>query len=104
MAWILLVVAGLLEAVWATTMKYSNGFTAPLASAVTVVTAAVSFYILGVAMKSLPLGTAYLVWAGIGAVGAFVAGIFLYAEDVSPTRLAAGGMILAGIMLMKLAT
>ena len=102
MAWILLVVAGLLEAVWATTMKYSAGFTAPIPSLVTVVTAAVSSYILGVAMKSLPLGTAYLVWTGIGAIGAFVAGICLYSEDVSPMRLAAAGLIVAGMMLMKL--
>lgn len=102
MAWILLTIAGLLEVVWATAMKASNGFTVFWPSVVTVVTMLASFGLLSVAMKSLPLGTSYMTWVGIGAIGAFIAGIVLYGEALSLTRVAAAGLILFGMALMKL--
>ncbi|NIY77903.1 MAG: QacE family quaternary ammonium compound efflux SMR transporter [Rhodobacteraceae bacterium] len=102
MAWILVVVAGLLEAIWATTMKYSNGFTLFWPSVATVLTMLVSFFMLSVAMKTLPLGPSYMVWVGIGALGAFIAGIVLHGEALSLTRVAAAGLIVAGMALMKL--
>ncbi|WP_226548950.1 DMT family transporter [Celeribacter naphthalenivorans] len=102
MAWILLIIAGLLEVVWATSMKYSNGFTVLWPSVLTVVTMIISFGLLSVAMKSLPLGTSYMIWVGIGAIGAFIAGIVLYGETVNLTRIAAAALIVAGMGLMKL--
>ncbi|GGX16747.1 transporter [Pigmentiphaga litoralis] len=104
MPWIYLVVAGLLEVVWAFSMKQSDGFTRLYPSLVTLVTMIASFGLLSIAMRSLPLGTAYMIWTGIGAVGAFLVGIMVLGEHVSATRLAAAGLIVAGIVLMKLAT
>jgi quaternary ammonium compound-resistance protein SugE len=104
MPWIYLVVAGLLEVVWAFSMKQSDGFTRLYPSLVTLVTMIASFGLLSFAMRSLPLGTAYMIWTGIGAVGAFLVGIMVLGEHVSATRLAAAGLIVAGIVLMKLAT
>lgn len=104
MAWIMLFVAGLLEIVWATAMKQSLGFTRPLATSVTIVAMIGSFALLSLAMRQLPLGTAYMVWTGIGAVGAFVVGIVMLGEGVSAMRIAAAGLIVAGIALMKLAS
>lgn len=101
MAWIILFIAGLLEVVWATAMKASEGFTALGPSIVTVVTMLSSFGLLAIAMRSLPLGTSYMVWSGIGAVGAFVTGIAFHGEAVSITRLAAAGLIITGMVLMK---
>jgi quaternary ammonium compound-resistance protein SugE len=94
--------AGLLEIVWAFFMKRSDGFTLPLPTAITIAAMVASFALLAVAMRLLPLGTAYVVWTGIGAVGAFVLGIVVLGEAVTPLRLAAAGLILAGIVLMKL--
>ena len=102
MAWALLLAAGLLEIVWAFSMKLSQGFTRPGASIVTVVTMLASFGLLAIAMKSLPLGTAYTVWTGIGAVGAFVVGIVLLGEPVTLARVAAAVLIVAGLIMMKL--
>ncbi|WP_417262556.1 DMT family transporter [Celeribacter sp.] len=102
MAWILLIIAGLLEVVWATSMKYSNGFTVLWPSVLTVVTMIISFGLLSVAMKSLPLGTSYMIWVGIGAIGAFIAGIVLYGETLNLMRVAAAALIVAGMGLMKL--
>lgn len=102
MAWFLLFVAGLLEVVWATTMKQSAGFTRLVPSVVTIVAALASFWLLALAMRSLPLGTAYTVWVGIGAVGAFILGIVMFNEPLTFPRLAAAGLIVAGIILMKL--
>ncbi|QJU60351.1 multidrug efflux SMR transporter [Sphingomonas sp. AP4-R1] len=102
MAWIMLSIAGLLEVVWATAMKQSEGFTRPLPSAIMAVTLVGSFALLAVAMRTLPLGTAYTVWTGIGAVGAFVVGIVLMGETLSSARLVAALLILSGIVLMKL--
>ncbi|MCI3208260.1 MULTISPECIES: multidrug efflux SMR transporter [Pandoraea] len=104
MAWIYLVFAGVLEVLWAYTMKQSAGFTKPLPSLVTFVTMAASFGLLSVSMKSLPLGTAYTIWTGIGAVGAFVVGIVVLGELVSTTRLAAAALIVSGLVLMKLSS
>jgi len=104
MAWMYLVFAGLLEIVWAFFMKRSAGFTLPVPSAITLVTMATSFILLSVAMKTLPLGTAYMIWTGIGAVGAFIVGIAVLGEAVTPTRLIAAALIVAGIVLMKLSS
>lgn len=104
MAWILLLIAGLLEVVWAYTMKLSQGFTRPGASAVTLVAMIASFALLSVAMKSLPLGTAYTVWTGIGAVGAFAVGVLVLGEPANAGRVAAAVLIVSGLVLMKFAT
>ena len=104
MPWITLLFAGLLEIVWATSMKFSHGFTRPAASAITIVAMIGSFALLSLAMKSLPLGTAYTVWTGIGALGAFVLGIVALGEQASPMRIAAALLILCGMVMMKLAT
>ena len=101
MAWALLLAAGLLEIVWAFSMKLSLGFTRPAASIVTVVTMLASFGLLAIAMKSLPLGTAYTVWTGIGAVGAFVVGIAVLGEPLTLARVIAAVLIVAGLILMK---
>lgn len=104
MAWVLLVFAGLLEVVWAYTMKLSQGFTRPGATAVTLIAMLGSFALLSISMRTLPLGTAYTVWTGIGAVGAFVLGVALLGESLSATRLLAAAFIVLGIVLMKTAT
>src|SRR5262245_4910811 len=101
MPWILLFVAGLLEAVWAFTMKLSDGFTRPWPSVVTVFGMLASFGLLSLAMRSLRLGTAYTVWTGIGAVGAFVVGVAALGEPLSPMRALAATLIVAGILLMR---
>lgn len=103
MAWLLLIVAGMLEVVWATAMKSSQGFTQFWPSVVTIVMMLVSFGLLSIAMRSLPLGTSYMVWVGIGAVGAFIAGIVLHGEAVSLSRIVAAGLIVSGIGVMRLA-
>ncbi|SES13552.1 quaternary ammonium compound-resistance protein SugE [Tranquillimonas rosea] len=104
MAWACLLVAGLLEIVWAFSMKQSAGFTRLVPSIVTVVTMIGSFGLLAVAMRSLPLGTAYTVWTGIGAVGAFVLGIAVLGEAVTAQRVAAAALIVAGLLLMKVSS
>jgi quaternary ammonium compound-resistance protein SugE len=104
MAWILLVVAGLLEVGWAFTMKLSDGFTKPGFSAITIVTMIASFALLSIAMKTLPLGTAYTIWTGIGAVGAFVVGILVLGESANPVRILAAVLIVGGLVLMKLSS
>ena len=104
MAWFYLFVAGLLEVVWAFAMKQSEGFTRPVPTLVTLVTMIGSFALLSVAMRSLPLGTAYTIWTGIGAVGAFVAGIAVLGETVSVTRVLAAVLIVSGLVLMKLSS
>ncbi|RAI59565.1 quaternary ammonium compound efflux SMR transporter SugE [Roseicella frigidaeris] len=104
MAWLVLVVAGLFEVVWAFTMKQSGGFTRLWPSVVTLLAMAVSFGLLAWSMKTLPLGTAYVVWTGIGAVGAFLAGILFLGESASAARLLAAALILGGLVLMKLSS
>lgn len=102
MAWILVVLAGLFEVVWAFLMKQSDGFTRLWPTVATFAFMFVSFGLLSVAMKSLPLGTAYTVWTGIGAVGAFVVGIVILGEQVTVMRVAAAILIVSGLVLMKL--
>lgn len=104
MAWIFLVGAGLLEIVWAFAMKQSLGFTRLVPSFVTFVSMAGSFALLAFAMRTLPLGTAYTIWTGIGAIGAFLIGIAVLGEVASPMRLAAAGLIVSGLLLMKLSS
>ena len=104
MAWIFLVVAGLLEIVWAYAMKLSDGFTKWQYSAVTLVAMIASFALLSLSMKTLPLGTAYTIWTGIGAVGAFIVGIVLLGEQVSAMRIAAAVLIVSGLVLMKVSS
>ena len=104
MAWVVLFVAGVLEVVWAYAMKLSDGFSKPLASVVTIVAMILSFGLLAVAMKSLPLGTAYPVWTGIGAVGAFILGVVVLGETASAMRIAAAVLIVAGLILMKVSS
>lgn len=100
-AWILLSVAGLLEVVWAYFMKLSDGFSRPMYTVLTFAFMFVSFWLLSVAMKALPLGTAYAIWTGIGAVGAFIVGIVMLGEAASPLRILAALLIVSGIALMK---
>ena len=104
MAWVYLLVAGLLEVVWAFAMKQSHGFTRLVPSAITIVTMIASFGLLAVAMRSLPLGTAYTIWTGIGAVGAFLVGITVLGEQVSAMRIGAAVLIVSGLVLMKLSS
>jgi quaternary ammonium compound-resistance protein SugE len=104
MAWLLLVVAGLLEVGWAIGLKYTEGFTRPLPTVATVGAMVLSVGLLGVAMKSLPVGTAYAVWVGIGAVGTAALGVVLLGEVASVGRLASLALIVAGIVGLKLAS
>ena len=102
MAWIALFFAGLLEIVWAFAMKQSHGFTRLVPSLITLGAMVASFGLLSLAMRSLPLGTAYMIWTGIGALGAFAVGVAFLGEGLSVARLIAAGLILAGLVLMKL--
>jgi quaternary ammonium compound-resistance protein SugE len=104
MSWILLIIAGVLEVVWAYSMKQSQGFTRPAASLVTLVTMVASFALLSYAMRTIPLGTAYTIWTGIGAVGAFLVGILVLGEAASAARCAAAVLIVAGLVMMKLSS
>ncbi|MBO9680633.1 DMT family transporter [Paenacidovorax monticola] len=101
MAWFYLLIAGALEVVWAFSMKQSQGFTRLVPSAVTLVAMTASFGLLAVAMRSLPLGTAYTIWTGIGAVGAFAVGVLFLGEQLSAMRVLAAVLIVAGLVLMK---
>lgn len=104
MAWILLVFAGVLEVVWAYYMKQSHGFSRLAPSIVTITAMIASFALLSVAMKSLPLGTAYTTWTGIGAVGVFVVGIAVLGEPADAMRIVAAVLIVSGLVLMKLSS
>ncbi|MBL0914324.1 MAG: multidrug efflux SMR transporter [Sphingopyxis sp.] len=104
MAWIYLLIAGVLEIVWAYSMKLSEGFSRPWPSAVTIVAMIASFALLSLSMKSLPLGTAYTIWTGIGAVGAFVVGILVLGEAASAMRIFAATLIVGGLVLMKISS
>ena len=104
MPWVLLLVASLLEVVWAIGLKYTEGFTKPLPSVLTLGAMVASVLLLGLAMKSLPVGTSYAVWVGIGAVGTAILGMVLFNEPASLGRFASLGLIVAGIVGLKLAT
>lgn len=101
MPWLLLFIAGLLEVAWAIGLKYSHGFTRPLPTLWTLLTMAGSFYCLAASLKTLPVGTAYAIWTGIGAVGVAVLGIILFNEPRSWPRLACIALIVAGIAGLK---
>lgn len=102
MTWIVLVLAGFFEVGWAVGLKYTHGFTRLWPSVGTVAAMAVSLFLLGIALKSLPLGTAYTVWTGVGAVGTVLLGIILFEESADLPRLACIGLIIAGIIGLKL--
>ena len=102
MAWWVLFAAGLFEIGWAVGLKYTEGFTRPLASALTLAAMAISVLLLGLLLKTLPLGTAYAVWTGIGTVGTAALGILLFGDPATAARLVCIGLILAGIVGLKL--
>jgi quaternary ammonium compound-resistance protein SugE len=101
-AWVLLVVAGLLEIVWSISMKASHGFTKQHFTTITIVAAALSFWLLGLALRQLPVGTAYAVWTGIGAVGAAILGIVLFGESLSIMRIGCIALIVFGVLGLKI--
>lgn len=101
MAWIILLLAGLFEIIWAYSMKMSEGFSKLTPSIITLLFMILSFGLLASAMKSLPLGTAYTIWTGIGAIGSFLVGIFILGEPASALRLLAAVLIVSGLILMK---
>ena len=104
MAWIYLLLAGVLEVVWAFSMKSSEGFSRLTPSIITAVAMLASIVLLAMAMKSLPLGTAYTIWTGIGAVGAFIVGITVLGEPVNAMRVLAAVLIVSGLVMMKLSS
>jgi quaternary ammonium compound-resistance protein SugE len=104
MAWAILILAGLFEIGWAVGLKYSEGFTRLWPSVATVLSMVVSLVLLGVALRTLPLGTAYAVWTGIGTVGTFVLGIVLFGDPATVGRCVCAGLIVAGIVGLKLLT
>ena len=104
MPWVLLAIAGLLEVVWAFSMKQSHGFTKLTPTVITIGTMVASFGLLSISMKTLPLGTAYTIWTGIGAVGAFLVGVAVLGEQLSAVRILAAVMIVGGLVLMKLSS
>lgn len=104
MAWILLIVAGIFEVVWAYSMKQSDGFTRLIPSVITVTMMIASVVLLAIAMRSIPLGTAYTIWTGIGAIGAFLVGIVVLGEQLTAMRVCAAVLIVIGLVLMKLSS
>ena len=103
MAWVYLLIAGLFEIVWAYFMKQSEGFTRLWPSGATLAFMGVSFALLSLAMKSLPMGTAYVIWTGIGAVGAFIVGVVLLGESLTVLRVVAALLVVAGLVIFRLA-
>jgi len=104
MAWVILVIAGLLETGWAIGLKYTEGFTRLWPSIGTILAMIVSLWLLGIAMKSLPVGTAYSIWVGIGAVGTVILGIVLFGEPANAGRIISVAFIITGIIGLKLAS
>ncbi len=104
MVWALLIFAGVLEVIWAYFMKVSDGFSKFVPSVLTIIFLIASFALLSYAMKTLPLGTAYTVWTGIGAIGSFAVGIFFLGEPASAMRMLAAVLIISGLVLMKLSS
>ena len=104
MAWAILILAGIFEIIWAYSMKMSEGFTRLTPSVVTIVFMILSVVLLSISMRTLPLGTAYTVWTGIGAIGSFVVGIMVLNEPMTAMRMIAAILIVSGLMLMKLSS
>lgn len=104
MAWAILILAGVFEIIWAYSMKMSEGFTRLTPSVITVVFMILSVVLLSMSMKTLPLGTAYTVWTGIGAIGSFLVGIFFLNEPIGAMRMIAAVLIVSGLVLMKISS
>ena len=104
MAWVVLILAGVFEIVWAYSMKLSEGFTRLTPSIITLFFMVLSFGMLAYAMRTLPLGTAYTIWTGIGAIGSFAVGIFILGEPVTAIRMFAAVLIVSGLILMKISS
>lgn len=104
MAWLILILAGVFEVIWAYSMKLSEGFTKLVPSIVTIIFMVLSIILLSFSMRSLPLGTAYTVWTGIGAIGSFLLGIFFLHEPMGAMRMLAAVLIVSGLVLMKLSS
>ncbi|EML1066818.1 multidrug efflux SMR transporter [Acinetobacter nosocomialis] len=104
MAWAILILAGVFEIIWAYSMKMSEGFTRLTPSVITVVFMILSVVLLSISMKTLPLGTAYTVWTGIGAIGSFLVGIFFLNEPIGAMRMIAAVLIISGLVLMKISS
>lgn len=102
MSWLILFFAGLFEVGWAIGLKYTEGFSRPLPTLLTVAAMAASLGLLGLAMRDLPLGTAYAIWTGVGAVGTVIAGILLFGESVAPMRIASVALIITGLIGLKI--
>ncbi|MDO7426992.1 DMT family transporter [Acinetobacter seifertii] len=104
MAWAILILAGVFEIIWAYSMKMSEGFTRLTPSVITIVFMILSVVLLSISMKTLPLGTAYTVWTGIGAIGSFLVGIFFLNEPIGAMRMIAAVLIVSGLVLMKISS
>lgn len=104
MPWLYLLIAGVFEIVWAFSMKQSHGFSRFIPSVITISAMIISFWLLAIAMRTIPLGTAYTIWTGIGAVGAFLIGITLLGEPVNLLRILAALLIVSGLILMKMSS
>lgn len=104
MSWFYLTIAGLFEIGWAVGLKYTEGFTKPVPTVLTIAAMAVSLWLLGLALKELPMGTAYAIWTGIGSVGTAILGIWLFGDPATVLRLLCIGLIVAGIVGLKLVT
>ncbi|MFG0633139.1 quaternary ammonium compound efflux SMR transporter SugE [Pseudomonas sp. xss_2] len=104
MSWIILFFAGLFEVGWAVGLKYTDGFTRPLPTVLTVGAMVISLGLLGLAMKELPLGTAYAIWTGVGAVGTVIAGIILFGESMALVRLLSVALIITGLVGLKVSS
>lgn len=104
MAWVYLFVAGILEVIWAFTMKQSDGFSRLMPAIITLIAMIFSFIFLSISMKTLPLGTAYTIWTGIGTIGSFMLGLYVLGEPASIMRLIAALLIISGLILMKLSS
>ncbi|MCP1651586.1 quaternary ammonium compound efflux SMR transporter SugE [Pseudomonas sp. GD04087] len=102
MSWIILFVAGLFEVGWAVGLKYTEGFTRPIPTILTILAIITSMGLLGLAMRNLPLGTAYAIWTGVGAVGTVIVGIVLFGESMAPVRLLSVALILCGLVGLKM--
>lgn len=103
MNWLILLIAGLFEVVWAIGLKYSDGFSKPFASALTLLAMAISVILLGWALRSLPVGSAYAVWVGVGAVGTAIASVVLFGESLNPMKMLSLSFVVIGIIGLKLA-
>ena len=102
MSWLILLLAGLFEVAWAIGLKYTDGFTRPLPTLLTVSAIIISLALLSLAMKGLPLGTAYAVWTGIGAIGTLIAGVILFGESITLLRMASAALSICGLIGLKI--